>query len=1087
MPDIPSLPRVVAVLVVHNGEAWIGNALATIAALRYPALDLVVVDSGSTDGSPDLLARRIPEGRLITLPANVGYGRAVTAGLAQTDALEDAELLWLLHDDLALDRNALLRMVRALAKDETLGVVGPKLREWSDEPVLAEVGMTVDRFGRAETQLDPGELDQGQLDRPRDVLYVSTAGMLIRRDVLRGVGGFDARYHVFRDDLDLCWRVWLAGYRVGVVPSAVGYHLAATSRFVRPLGRGRPWEARYLAERNTLATLLKNYGALRLVWVLPVLVALAVAKVIGFVATRRFGDAIAVVRAYVWNVMQLPRTLRRRRHVQRRRKVGDAELVRLFAPGLPRARAYTEAVGEWLAGGSTRVLIDDAEPVDPMSEDSSGWRAFQRTIRQHPAAATAVVLLALYVLGVMPLLGSGQIVGGDVARWPAEARDFLRAYASPWNGEPAASSAFASPVQALLGFASFLGFGSPWAAQRLLVLGLLPLAWISALRAGRLVTSRAGPRALGATLYVLSPVVVGTLAQGRFGILVVATLLPGLLLLIVRAGDPAAPPTSGWRAAALLALGLAVAAAAAPTLMPALAVIWLVAVLRTLLRGRAARQNALRLGAAGAAALGVLAPWLVSVSTAGWSAVAAPAPVAPIVLWRALGIAPITADAFAGAGGVVLAVMTLALVVAAVVLGLRRRPGIVAGLVLVMVLSGLAAWGAGRLGLDVVWHPALLLPAAVAQAGLGVVSARWLVAGLREYSFGLRQLVTVVAAGVLILGIGGSALRLGGGPWDGLTRDPALVPAFVAADGERVGPYRILVLREERGVVRWDLVAGTGPRMTEFGTIRDRRVLAAVDAAVAAAVGGADPTAGDRLGVVNVRYLVVAGDSEPLAAVLARQPSLEPLPAGGADVYRVQTWLPRAVVLPPSQAEALLATGSPGPTADLDRQGLSQVRPGAYEGPNPSPEGGLLVVTEGADSRWRAAAGGAELAPVPLTPVNAFTVPAETARLRVFLAGGVLHRLVLAVQALLVLGIISLALRPPGQGPRAEDALAPGVLPVGIDRLPDAGAGVAPTAPNGGAAGTVGEGSDDEDAARVEDADGSPTGPAPVLGAEEPR
>jgi GT2 family glycosyltransferase len=1027
------LPRVAAVLVVHNGGEWISSALATLAKQRYPALDLVVVDNGSTDGTAELLARRIPQGRLVTLPANVGFGRGVAAAISDVPAVSQADLLLLLHDDLALAPDALPRLVRALQEDETLGIVGPKLREWTDDPVLAEVGMTVDRFGRAENRLDPGELDQGQHDRQRDVLYVSTAGMLLRSDVLRAMGGFDARYHVLRDDLDLCWRAWLAGYRVEVVPEAVAYHLAAASRFARPVGRGRSWEARYLAERNTLATLLKNYSALRLLWTMPIVLLLALAKILGFAATRRFGDAMAVLSAYGWNVLQLPRTLRRRRQIQRRRQVSDSDLVRLFAPGLPRARIYAEAVGDWLAGGSTRVLVDESEAEDPMTEEVGGWRAFQRTLRAHPALAVACLLVPLYLIGLAPLLGSGQLVGGDVAPWPVSARDFLRAYASPWNGEPAASAGFASPVQALLGFASFAGFGSVWLAQRLIVLGLLPLAWVSALRAGRLITRQPAPRALGATMYALSPVLVGAMAQGRFGVLVVAALLPGLLLLAVRAGDAAAPPNSAWRATALLSLGLVVAGAAAPALLPGIGVLWLAALARAAVQPPGGRQGAARIGAAGLAAATVLAPWLVSVGLAGWAAVSSPAPLEQLPLWRALGVVPETLPAFAGGTGAVLAVMTLAVAVAALMLGLRARPGIVAGLVATVVVSGLAAWGAARLRIDFAWLPAMLLPAVLAQAGLGVVAARWLVMGLREYAFGLRQLTTVLSALVLLVALTGSVLRLLDGPWVGLERDPELIPAFVTADGDRVGPYRIVVIREQGGVVGWEVVGATGPRMTRFGTIQDRNVLATIDGAVAGAAGGGDPRAVDVLGLVNVRYVVVAGDSDPVAAALARQPTLEPLPAGGADVYRVATWLPRAVVLPPAQADALVQTGGPGPTAALAEQGLRRVRAGLYEGSSPQAEEGLLILAEGTDPRWRAFSGPRQLERVPVAGVNAFAVPPEAPRLRVVLAGGVLHRIVITAQALLVLGIVSLALRPPGQQPRAGGRLDRRPLPAVLE------------------------------------------------------
>ena len=85
-------------------------------------------------------------------------------------------------------------------------MLGPKLRDLADRRVLREVGLTIDRAGRRLTGVEPGEIDQGQHDGNRSVLAVSTAGMLIRRDVWDRLGGFDPLLPLFRDDIDFCWR-----------------------------------------------------------------------------------------------------------------------------------------------------------------------------------------------------------------------------------------------------------------------------------------------------------------------------------------------------------------------------------------------------------------------------------------------------------------------------------------------------------------------------------------------------------------------------------------------------------------------------------------------------------------------------------------------------------------------------------------------------------------------------------------------------------------------------------------------------------------------------------------------------------------
>jgi GT2 family glycosyltransferase len=1022
-PDqrLPTVPRVAAVLVVHDGAAWLPSVLATLAASEYPKLDLIVVDNASKDGSADVLARRIPADRLITLPRNLGFARAVAAALNHP-AVAEADLLLFLHDDLVLAPDAITELVRAVRDDRSLGIVGPKLREWSDDGVISELGMTIDRFGRAEPRVEPGELDQGQHDRQAEVLYVSTAGMLITRELYRQLGGFDARFPAYRDDLDLCWRAWLRDARVEVVPDAVGYHIAAGARAGRRFGGGTHG-ARYLAERHAIAAMLKNYSRLSLAWALPVTTLLAVIRMVAYLVVRRFADAGALLRALLWNITELPRTMRRRRAVQRRRAVPDRQVIRLFAPGLPRVRTYAEAIGAWLAGGSTRALIDE-EAVVAAEEDRLAGRTLLRMMRDRPALVVGGLLLLAYLIGLAPLLGPGQVVGGDIAPWPASARDFLRAYATPHGGDPLGTAGFASPVQAVLGLATFLGLGNQWLAQRLLVFGLVPLAWLFALRAGRLITSQPGPRALGATLYALSPVVLGVLAQGRYGALVVAAVLPGLVTVGVRATDPQAQPATSWRATALMALGLALGIASAPSMGPLL----LAAVgagIVVVLRQPNGRQAALRLAVAGAAALAMVSPWLLTLATGGRPFVGVAEQGARLPLWRAITGVPDVLPGLGGVGGLLTALASGAVVVGSVLLGLRRRPDVVAVLALVGSVTALAAWGADRLNIGLVWPPAMLLPTALALAGLAVLAARSLSGGLRQYAFGARQLSVVIAVVLLGIGLFAAVVRLAAGPYTGLARAPEIVPAFVSADVPQVGPYRVLLLADRGGEMHWDLSAAAGPSMIRFGTTSSRELLGTLESAVSAIAGGGDPRAGAGLGAINVRYVVVThdGTSEALARALADQPALEPIPTGAGRVYRVRSWLPRAVVVPTAMATRLATTGDPGSTASLQDFGLRPIGPATFRGA--APAAGLLLLGESAGG-WRASAGGETLPRESLRlPIGeGLELPtwavAEPSLLQVEPSGELGHGLVLAFQALLVLAVISLALRPPGFTQRRE-------------------------------------------------------------------
>jgi hypothetical protein len=176
------------------------------------------------------------------------------------------DLVLLLHDDLELGPTPSPAGRRARGR-RAVAIVGPKLR-WADDPDrLQSVGATIDLTGRVDDGIDPDELDQGQRDGDRRVLFVPTAGMLVRRRVFDALGRFDRRA------MPSARTSTSAGARRSpVTTSRSSPPRWACTPGCRPStsgGRVAELGPRYLAERNTLAALLRNYGPERLVVVLP--------------------------------------------------------------------------------------------------------------------------------------------------------------------------------------------------------------------------------------------------------------------------------------------------------------------------------------------------------------------------------------------------------------------------------------------------------------------------------------------------------------------------------------------------------------------------------------------------------------------------------------------------------------------------------------------------------------------------------------------------------------------------------------------------------------------------------------------------
>ncbi len=991
-------PTVLAVVVATDGAATLPRTMASLEAQDHPVV-VVGVDNGSTDASRGILLEHLGHEHVLVADRDLGFGGAVGMAL-DAEVSRGAPYVLFVHDDLELRPDTVRRLVDEMEADEDLAVVGCKLVEWDDPRQLQSVGMSVDVTGRADPGVDDDELDQGQRDHEGRTLYVSTAGMLVRRDRFEQLGRFDHRYHLFRDDLDLCWRAWLRGWSVEVVPGAVAAHEQSAATY-RRLGQTAFLGPRYFAERNTLATLLKNYGPLRLLAVIPLFLIVGVAKVLGFVATRRVGDAWQTIRAWAWNLLHLRETWRLRHRIQAERVRGDKELKPLFAQVTARLRAYAEELGALVSGSSDEIAImEDNAPAPTPAPEPGFTDRVRRRMRTSPVGIAAIVLLVLGFVVSLPLLDRLPLVGGELAPWADGVWAMARGYLRPWEVGDLPAVVDVNPAQVLFTIPSLVTGGSVWAAPKVLLLAIVPVAWVSALRAGRLVTHRRLPRVAGATLFALSPPMLAALRTGRIGSAIAAALLPLVAIAVARAVLPHVPADRAWRATAAAALAAATAIALEPTTIAPLLVAALVAALGVAWGSSGETWSRLgRLGLVLAGAGLLLAPWLPALRDVWEPTIQAEG----AALGRLLLLTPDLPGfpgVLPGSGLAAAALLGVALSV--------RRVGQAAGLAAVYLVGVGLAWVVLRTGSPAgVWPGAPLLVAAIAAAGLLVMAFTLAEDALAAHDFGWRQLAALLSVGLVVVGVGAAGLSVVGHAWEGYTTDADVLPAFFASevDVEGVGPFRVLVLAERGGDLAWSVTDADGPTMASWGHVMDRGVEERLAARVEGLARGHDPAAAAALGHLGIRYVVVPEGGAPpaLTTQLQEQLDLVEQPVTDGTVLRVTTWLPRWSVLPTTVADEL-AAGRPLPT------GTEAVPLEAHDGSG----GGMLVLADPAPVTplWRVTQDGESLPRTVAGDVATWELgEGEVAVDRI---GARDRSVFVAVQALLVALAFSLSLRAPG-------------------------------------------------------------------------
>lgn len=303
-------PLVSVIVPNWNGAHHLPTCLGSLRRQTYPYFEVIVVDNGSTDDSRDLLARDFPEVRVVALATNRGYAGGVNAGFR----VARGEILAVLNNDAEADPAWLAEMVAALHRHPEAGMATPKVLLFDRRDTLHTAGDYCGVDGIPDSR-GVWQRDEGQFDAEELIFGAAGVAPAYRRTMLDDIGLLDEDFGSYCEDVDLAWRAQLAGYRCIYVPRAVVYHkLSATG--------GGPIASFYVA-RNTIWTIVKNYPSTlwRKNW--PQVLRAQICR--GWSALRAWRGvaARATLRGQLAALLGLPRAWRKRRVIQRARRVSD--------------------------------------------------------------------------------------------------------------------------------------------------------------------------------------------------------------------------------------------------------------------------------------------------------------------------------------------------------------------------------------------------------------------------------------------------------------------------------------------------------------------------------------------------------------------------------------------------------------------------------------------------------------------------------------------------------------------------------------------------------------------------------------------
>jgi GT2 family glycosyltransferase/glycosyltransferase involved in cell wall biosynthesis len=333
-------PVVSVVIVNYRGADDTIRCLDGLRELDWPReqLELVVVENASGDGSADRIRATHPDVVLLELEENTGFAGGCNRGAAAATG----HYVAFLNNDARPDPGWLRVALDELHANPDIGCVASKVLDWEGE-TIDFVDAALSFYGHG-FKLHVGTPNAPSFDIAHDVLFASGAAMVMLKRVFEDVGGFDERYFMFFEDVDLGWRLWLLGWRVRYVPQSLVYHRhhASMSQFAS-------WREHYLLERNALFTIFKNYDDTNMPRMLAAAQALAVRRgiALGDVDAHALDlqrgitgegeqsltlpkQAVAPMFAIDALVEWMPSLAETRARLQQARTRPDSELLRMF-------------------------------------------------------------------------------------------------------------------------------------------------------------------------------------------------------------------------------------------------------------------------------------------------------------------------------------------------------------------------------------------------------------------------------------------------------------------------------------------------------------------------------------------------------------------------------------------------------------------------------------------------------------------------------------------------------------------------------------------------------------------------------------
>ncbi|MBI1783231.1 MAG: glycosyltransferase family 2 protein [Sphingobacteriales bacterium] len=288
-------PSVAVVILNWNGKNYLQQFLPSVMQSAYPNLQVIVADNASTDDSVTFLQTNYPQIEIIINAANEGFAKGYNMALKQVQA----DYFILLNSDIEVTPGWIEPVISLMESDKAIAACQPKLLAFNNKKQFEYAGAAggwIDDYGYPFSRgrvFDVCEEDNGQYDEVQQIFWASGAAFFVRSSVFNEMKGFDEFFFAHQEEIDLCWRMQLSGYKIYACPQSVVYHVGGGTL---PKGNSKKTWLNY---RNNLIMLYKNLPVGEKLWKIPFRIALDAISAWKALLTGDAGYWMAVLKAHI--------------------------------------------------------------------------------------------------------------------------------------------------------------------------------------------------------------------------------------------------------------------------------------------------------------------------------------------------------------------------------------------------------------------------------------------------------------------------------------------------------------------------------------------------------------------------------------------------------------------------------------------------------------------------------------------------------------------------------------------------------------------------------------------------------------------